>query len=65
MKVIKISPSDKNFTPIVVKALCEAECDTVLEFEKGKYNFYEFGCLDGLFAPTNNETGNKHVVFPM
>lgn len=65
MNVVRFAPSEENFTPIVVKPLKEVDGDTVFEFEKGEYYFYEAGCFNGFFAPTNNETGNKNVVFPI
>ncbi len=67
MKKIVFSPksSDYNFTPDAIKAISELKDGGSIIFETGEYHFYEDGAFEGFFAPSNNETGNKMVVFPL
>jgi len=65
MKTISLKPKLKNSTPDVVAAIEQLREGGTLLFEKGEYHFFEQGCFIGTFAPSNNETGIKNVVFPL
>ena len=67
MKKIVFSPkrSAYNFTPDITKAISELKNGGSIIFETGEYHFYEDGAYEGFFAPSNNESGNKIVIFPL
>ncbi len=61
---IRIYPS-ANSTPDVIAALESAAENTSLIFEDADYHFYSEGARVSYFAPTNNMSGEKRVVFPL
>ena len=61
---VYIRPSE-NSTPEVVSLLTDAADDTELIFENAEYHFFSAGVHRGYFAPTNNDSGEKSVVFPL
>ena len=67
MKKILFSQKDPshNFTPDVIDAIAEIKNGGTIFFECGEYHFYDQGSHEGFFAPSNNETGMKKVVFPI
>lgn len=64
---ILITADNGNATLQVSDALkgFNENADNCLIFEKGVYRFYREGCYFGFFAPSNNDPGDKHVVFPI
>lgn len=67
MSTLEISRAweGKNLTPIIVEYLCKNKEPKKIVFEKGNYDFYEEGTFRGIFYPSNNQSGEKKVVFPM
>ena len=64
---IRISHTEANATPRVVKALAELKCSGggELHFEAGEYHFYREGTEVGFFAVSNNTANDKYTVFPI
>ena len=54
-----------NATPAVIAALSKLENGGTLRFEKGEYHFYEEGTLKRFYAVSNNDAGEKSIVFPL
>ncbi len=67
MKKIVLSQKNPsyNFTPDVIKSITDIKNGGCISFEFGEYHFYEDGTCQAFFAPSNNETGIKKVVFPL
>ena len=70
MKTIRIdeyyvATDGDNWSPAVSRALAVAENrrDTVLVFPQGRYDFYADGCAKGTYYPSNNDGGEKDIVF--
>ncbi len=59
-------PTDgDNWSPAVGRAFAVAENrrDTTLVFPKGEYHFYADGCQRATYYPSNNDGGEKAIVF--
>lgn len=54
-----------NATPLLQKALTELHDGDTLSFEPAEYHFYEDGTHVGFFAPSNNTSCDKKVVFSL
>ena len=67
MNTLKISQDyeGENLTPVIVKYLGKNIGTKRIVFEKGIYDFHEEGCYRGVFYPSNNQSGEKKVVFPI
>lgn len=65
MKEIYFAPNGKNRTKEVVEALLQAEDNTLIVFEKGRYDFYLEDTYRGYFFIGCNCCGEKRVVFPL
>ena len=65
--MIHISPTTKNSTPEVVRALAKIRSagGGELHFEKGEYHFFKEGTEKAFFAISNNSACDKHIVFPI
>lgn len=58
---------DKNATHIVMQALETVKCkkNSEIFFEKGEYHFRIQGTFKQFYAVSNNESGDKNIVFPI
>ena len=67
MNNCKFTPKEAsyNFTPDVIAAISEVKYGGTISFEYGEYHFYEACACRSVFAPSNNETGEKIVAFPL
>lgn len=67
MTEITITQTQKNVTPIVIRALSEMQLSGggILHFEKGEYHFFKDGTEKRFFAVSNNSASDKHIVFPI
>lgn len=54
-----------NATPLLQKVLSELHDGDTLSFEPAEYHFYEDGTHVGFFAPSNNTSCDKKVVFSL
>lgn len=63
MHIIHLNP-DCNSSE-VAHLLATAPEDTQIVLESAAYSFSKEGVFRGFFAPSNNATGEKHVVFPI
>ena len=65
--VIKISATSQNVTPIIRDVLCglPADCDTVIEFEKGCYYFYREGSEQYAIYASGGKNVSNYVAFPV
>ena len=65
--MIHISPTTKNSTPEVVRALAKIRSagGGELHFEKGEYHFFKEGTEKAFFAISNNSACDKHIMFPI
>ena len=54
-----------NRTPEVVRALESAADGTALRFAPGEYHFFAEGAKKAFLVPSNNQSGEKNVVFPV
>ena len=64
MNNCKFTPKEAsyNFTPDVIAAISEVKYGGTISFEYGEYHFYEACACRSVFAPSNNETGEKIVL---
>ena len=67
MNNCKFTPKEAsyNFTPDVIAAISAVKYGGTISFEYGEYHFYEACACRSFFAPSNNETGEKIVAFPL
>ena len=67
MNIIKIEPTSENITPVINAALesIKDDCETIIEFAKGTYYFGKNGSFRGMFYPSNNQSCERSVVFPI
>ena len=67
MNIIKIEPTSENITPVINAALesIKDDCETIIEFAKGTYYFRKNGSFRGMFYPSNNQSCERSVVFPI
>lgn len=58
---------EKNATNIIMQALETAKCkkNSEIFFEKGEYHFRLQGTFKQFYAVSNNESGDKNIVFPI
>ena len=63
MNNCKFTPKEAsyNFTPDVIAAISAVKYGGTISFEYGEYHFYEACACRSVFAPSNNETGEKIV----
>lgn len=64
---IRITHTEGNATPAVVKALAELKASGggELQFETGEYHFYREGSAVEFFAVSNNSANDKYMAFPI
>lgn len=65
MNTVEISCTDENTTLPVIAALTATKNDAIIKFEKGRYLFNRYGCLERKLYPSNNKGGLKNIVFPI
>lgn len=65
--IIRISRTEANVTPAVVKAISELKSagGGELHFEAGEYHFYREGAAMAFFAVSNNTANDKYMAFPI
>ena len=65
--IITLSPTTKNSTPNIVRALAKIQSagGGELHFEPGEYHFFKEGTEKAFFAVSNNCACDKHMVFPI
>lgn len=62
---VSFNPLIKDYTPIIFNKLKEANSKNIsLVFEKGSYHFYPEKALAKYLKISNNDNGNKRIIFP-
>lgn len=63
--IVEIKHTDENMTPVIYKILAELpeDCENIIEFEKGTYNFYRAGSINKMLYSSSRKACAINVIF--